>query len=56
MPVLVKSKYHQKTEEAELYGSDSAVAHWRALVQNYRRTPHLDAIAAWLEPLYLGES
>lgn len=56
VPVLVKGKYHQKIKETELDGSDWAAAHWRALVQNYRRAPHFDAIAAWLEPLYLGES
>lgn len=55
VPVLVKGKYHQKIKDTELDGSDWAVAHWRALVQNYRRAPHFDAIAAWLEPLYLGE-
>lgn len=56
VPVLVKGKYDQKIRETELDGSGWAAAHWRALTLNYRRTPHFDEIAAWLEPLYRGES
>jgi hypothetical protein len=28
------------------------VAHWKTLVQNYRKTPSFERIATWLEPLY----
>jgi len=56
IPVLAKGKYHQKIRETELGSPDWAMAHWKALAQNYRRTPHFDEIAAWLEPLYLAES
>lgn len=53
VPVLVKGKYHQKIRETEIDGTDWASAHWKTLAQNYRRTPHFNEIAAWLEPLYL---
>lgn len=56
VPVLVKGKYHQKIRETEIDGSDWVVAHWKALVQNYKRTPHFQSVAEWLEPIYLGES
>lgn len=56
VPVLVKGKYHQKVRETEIDGSDWAAAHWKALVQNYRRAPHFSEIALWLEPLYIEQS
>ncbi len=56
VPVLVKGKYHQKIRETEIDGADWAAAHWKALVQNYKRTPHFESVAAWLEPIYVGES
>lgn len=55
VPVLVKGKYYQKIRETELDGEEWARAHWKALIQNYRRAPHFGEIAAWLEPLYLSE-
>jgi hypothetical protein len=56
VPVLVKGKYHQTIRETEIDGTDWSIQHWKALTQNYRRTPHFSEIAAWLEPLYLSES
>ncbi len=56
VPVQVKGKYHQKIRDTEIDGSDWASVHWKALVQNYRRAPHFDAIAAWVEPLYFAET
>jgi len=56
VPVLVKGKFHQKIRETEIDGSDWAAIHWKALTQNYRRTPYFSEIAPWLEPLYLGTS
>ena len=53
IPVRVKGKYHQKIRETEVEGSTWANAHWRALVQNYRKAPCFDVIADWLEPYYL---
>lgn len=55
VPVQVKGKYHQKIRDTEIDGTAWAEAHWKALTQNYRRAPHFDEIARWLEPLYLGE-
>ncbi len=53
VPVRVKGKYHQTIRETEVDGDDWAPAHWKALVQNYRRAPHFGEIEQWLEPLYL---
>lgn len=54
VPVRVKGKYDQKIKDTEIDGTDWAVAHWKALAQNYARAPHFAEIAAWLEPLYLS--
>ena len=56
VPVRVKGKYDQKIRDTEIDGGDWAVAHWKALAQNYARAPHFTEIAAWLEPLYLTSS
>lgn len=56
VPVQVKGKYEQKIIETAIDGSNWAVAHWKALAQNYRRAPHFDEIAELLEPLYLVDS
>lgn len=53
IPVLVKGKYNQTIRETEVDGLAWMAGHWKALVQNYRRTPHFAEIAAWLEPLYV---
>lgn len=56
VPVRVKGKYDQKIRDTEIDGTDWAVTHWKALAQNYRKAPHFDEIAAWLEPLYLAQT
>lgn len=56
VPVQVKGKYDQKIKDTLIDGSDWSIAHWKALVQNYRRAPYFDEIAAWLEPLYIDKS
>lgn len=56
VPVQVKGKYHQTIRETEIDGDAWRNLHWKALQQNYRRSPHFDEVAAWLEPLYLGEA
>ena len=56
VPVLAKGRYHQKIRETKIDGSDWALAHWKSLMLNYGRAPYFDAIASWLEPLYLAES
>ena len=55
VPVQAKGKYHQTIRDTEIDGSDWASSHWKALTQNYRRAPHFNEVAAWLEPLYLAE-
>ncbi|MCL6435018.1 MAG: WbqC family protein [Leptolyngbyaceae cyanobacterium HOT.MB2.61] len=52
VPVKVKSKYFQRIRDTEIDDFDWAETHWKALMRNYRRAPHFDEIAAWLEPLY----
>ena len=56
VPVQVKGRYDQKIKETLIDGTEWAAAHWKALVQNYRRAPHFDEVAIWLEPLYMAES
>lgn len=53
VPVRVKGKYYQTIFDTEIDGIDWASAHWKSLQQNYRRSPHFDEVAAWVEPLYL---
>src|SRR5438477_2176814 len=52
IPVKVKGKYHQSIRETEIDGTDWKEAHWKAIVQNYRRAPHFEEIAGLLEPFY----
>lgn len=56
VPVQVKGKYHQTIQETIIDGTDWAQAHWKALIQNYCRTPYFEEIAAWLEPLYTHQT
>lgn len=55
VPVLVKGKYHQKIRETEIDGNEWQAVHWKSIVQNYHRATYFEEIAAWLEPLYMGE-
>jgi hypothetical protein len=52
VPVKVKGRYLQTVRETEIDDGDWAASHWRLLEQNYRRAPHFQSIAEWLEPLY----
>lgn len=52
IPVVVKGRYHQSIRETAIQGEEWAAQHWRALIQNYRRAAHFDAVAPWLESLY----
>lgn len=56
VPVQVKGKYDQKIKETLIDGSGWAALHWKALMQNYRRSPHFEEIAVWLEPLYMSNT
>ena len=53
VPVKVKGKYHQRIRETEIDGREWAVAHWKSLALNYKKAPHFDEVAAFLEPIYL---
>lgn len=53
VPVRVKGKYHQTIWETKIEGREWAVAHWKSLVQNYKKAPHFREVAAFLEPIYL---
>jgi len=53
VPVKVKGRYFQTIRETEIDGTEWSAAHWKALCQNYRRSPHFTAIAESLGPLYL---
>lgn len=53
VPVLIKGKYHQAIRDTLIDGTAWASAHWKSLSMNYSRAPHFQAIASWLEPLYL---
>jgi hypothetical protein len=55
VPVQVKGKYLQKIRDTAIADSAWAKDHWNALLHNYRRAPHFDEVAAWLEPIYLAE-
>jgi hypothetical protein len=56
VPVMVKGKFHQKIKDTLIDGDDWRRAHWRSLMQNYRRAANFSRIAAWLEPLYCDTS
>jgi hypothetical protein len=55
VPVKVKGKYLQAIRETELDGSRWQSDHWKAICQNYKRSPHFAAISAALEPCYVGK-
>ncbi|OQW92257.1 MAG: hypothetical protein BWK78_02275 [Thiotrichaceae bacterium IS1] len=52
IPVRVKGKYFQTIRETEIDGTDWAISHWNILVQNYKKAPYFDEIAAIFGPLY----
>src|SRR5262245_40296687 len=56
VPVEVKGKYSQKIRDTEIHGTEWAASHWKTLYQNYRRAECFAEVAAWVEPLYLGET
>jgi hypothetical protein len=56
VPVVVKGKYHQKIRDTEIDNTKWPALHWKALLQNYRRSPYFDEVASWVEPLYQDEA
>jgi WbqC-like protein len=55
LTVPVGKNIKRRIREVELPNSEWQLKHWKTLESNYRRAPHFDEIAAWLEPLYLAE-
>lgn len=43
----------RRIRDVKLPNSMWQTKHWKTLESNYRRTPHFEEIATWLEPLYL---
>lgn len=56
IPVLTRGNYYQKIIDTKIDGVSWTQAHWKTLIQNYRKAPHFLEIAKWLEPLYLQNS
>ncbi|GAA5785970.1 WbqC family protein [Chitiniphilus shinanonensis] len=56
VPVNSKGRYYQKIRETTIDGTDWSIDHWKSLVQNYRKAPHFEEVASWLEPLYVSQS
>jgi hypothetical protein len=52
VPVKVKGKYLQTIRETEIDGIDWAEAHWKSIIQNYRRASRFEEVAAIFEPFY----
>ncbi|MBM0740830.1 WbqC family protein [Phormidium sp. CLA17] len=52
VPVKVKGKYYQTIQETEINDTNWTENHWRAIAQNYCRTPYFEEVAALFEPLY----
>jgi hypothetical protein len=56
VPVFVKGKFTQKIRDTNIDGTNWAVSHWKALVQNYSRAVHFEEIAEIIKPIYFSES
>ncbi|KPQ39966.1 MAG: WbqC-like protein family [Phormidium sp. OSCR] len=54
IPVKVRGRYYQKIRDTEIDGTSWAESHWKALYQNYRRSPCFSEVADYLEDLLLG--
>jgi hypothetical protein len=52
VPVQTKGRYHQAIRDTLIDGEVWSAEHWKTLAQNYRRAPHFDTVASWLEPFY----
>lgn len=52
VPVEAKGRYHQAINEVMIAEEDWAQKHWRSIEGSYRRAPHFEAEAGWIEDLY----
>jgi hypothetical protein len=56
LTIPVGDAIHRPIRAVEVVVPDCGAAHWKRLVANYRRARHFDGVAAWLQPLYDGET
>ena len=54
--VPVGAAIHRRIKDVELTDHSWQARHWKTLRANYSRAPAFDAVAVWLEPLYLAET
>ena len=52
VPVRVRGKFHQSIRQTEIADAQWAEDHWRIISHTYRKAPHFEEIAEWLEPMY----
>lgn len=55
LTIPIVRDHQPRIRDARIDGNAWAEKHWRTLAQNYRRAPHFDEIATWLEPMYLRD-
>ena len=56
IPIRIKGRYPQKIKEAEICNPHWAAKHWKALQNNYSRTPYFKEYAPLFEQLYLNKN
>jgi hypothetical protein len=54
IPVQTRGRYEQRIDETLIADPGWARSHWSAIAQAYRHSPHFEAVAAVLEPLYVN--
>ncbi len=52
IPVEVKGKYFQKIKDTKIADKSWSEQHWNVLKTHYKKAPHFNAMAEWIEPLY----
>lgn len=52
LPVKVKGKFEQKIRDTELESVGAQKAHWRTIVQNYKRAPHFKEVSEFFAPYF----
>lgn len=56
LSIPVGSNIHRRIRDVALPATAWAQQHWKTLAFNYRTAPHFESVAAWLAPLYLGNT
>ena len=52
VPVRVKGRFTQSVRETEIDGTDWQISHWKSILQNYARSPHLDHLRDSVGAIY----